>query len=217
MALVVSANAELETVKLEHPTGSSAEVSLFGAHVLSFRAATAPKHDIMFMSNKNNYDSKRTIRGGIPILFPNVSNHGGTDDGFASKSIWTLDHTEMPTDNESPCVATFVLKSSDATRKLWPHDFILTYEVILAANQLETALYVEVMSSEMVNFQVLFHNYLSVDDVHNNGVQVRELEGIQYNDRIKKTTLQYINHTSTCHTQARHNCRHCDIALLISY
>lgn len=68
------ANAELETVKLTHPTGSSAEVFLFGAHVKSFRAVFDPDLDVLFMSNQSHLDGVNPIRGGIPVVFPNFGS-----------------------------------------------------------------------------------------------------------------------------------------------
>ncbi|KAE8955127.1 hypothetical protein PR003_g33202, partial [Phytophthora rubi] len=50
LAALGVANAELETVKLTHPYGSSAEVYHFGAHVKSFHPAMDPKLDVLFMS-----------------------------------------------------------------------------------------------------------------------------------------------------------------------
>lgn len=41
----------LETVALTHPSNSSAQITLFGAHVISFRTTYDPLRDVLFMSN----------------------------------------------------------------------------------------------------------------------------------------------------------------------
>ncbi|GMF32114.1 unnamed protein product [Phytophthora lilii] len=159
------ANAELETVKLTHPYGSSAEVFLFGAHVKSFRAAMDPNLDILFMSNESYLDGVNPIRGGIPVVFPNFgSAKRFPSHGFARITNWTLASHEDSTDKTKPSVATFTMAASDSTRKMWPVEFELEYEVKLYANQLETALHVHNTFTEDIGFHALLHNYLWVDD-----------------------------------------------------
>ncbi|OWZ01255.1 Aldose 1-epimerase [Phytophthora megakarya] len=197
-ALVASANAELETVKLSHPYGSSAEVFLFGAHVKSFKPAMDPKLDILFMSNESFMDGVQPIRGGIPVVFPNFgSAKGFPSHGFARITNWTLASQEEAADKNSPSVATFTMASSDETRKMWPVDFELEYEVKLFANQLETALHVHNTHNESIEFHALLHNYLWVDDARNKGVQVHGLKGVDYFDKVAKVntteTREYID------------------------
>ncbi|KAE9057728.1 hypothetical protein PF005_g31958 [Phytophthora fragariae] len=76
--------AELPTAKLSHPSGSNAEVFLFGAHVKSFRAAQDPTRDVIFMSEHSYLDGVNPIMGGIPIVFPNFGSAKGLPGhGFA--------------------------------------------------------------------------------------------------------------------------------------
>ncbi|KAG6965181.1 hypothetical protein JG688_00007350 [Phytophthora aleatoria] len=76
LASLTSANGELETVKLSHPHGSSAEVFLFGAHD-------------SFMDGVN------PIRGGIPVVFPNFGgapgNKEATDKNRPSVAKFTME------------------------------------------------------------------------------------------------------------------------------
>ncbi|EEY63075.1 aldose 1-epimerase, putative [Phytophthora infestans T30-4] len=196
--LLASANAELETVKLSHPHGSSAEVFLFGAHVKSFRAAMDPKLDILFMSKESHLDGVNPIRGGIPLVFPNFgSAKGFPSHGFARITNWTLASHEEAADKNSASVATFTMASSESTRKMWPVDFELEYEVKLYANQLETALHVHNKHTDQIDFHALLHNYLWVDDARNKGVQVHGLKGVDYFDKVAKVnateTREYID------------------------
>ncbi|KAG6951840.1 hypothetical protein JG688_00013563 [Phytophthora aleatoria] len=168
-------NAELETAKLTHPTGSSAEVFLFGAHVKSFRTVLDPDLDILFMSNQSHMDGVNPIRGGIPLCSPTSA--------------------VQPTaaDETKPSVAKFAMKASDSTLKMWPVDFELEYEVKLYSAQLETALHVRNTFTKPIDFHALLHNYIYAHDVRENGVWISELKGIEYYDKVSKT-----NKTETC-------------------
>ncbi|KAL4110145.1 hypothetical protein PRIC1_001838 [Phytophthora ramorum] len=193
LAALGSANAELETVKLSHPYGSSAEVFLFGAHVKSFRAAMDPNLDVLFMSNDSYLDGVNPIRGGIPVVFPNFGGAPGfPNHGFARITNWTLAGVEEAADKNSPSVATFTMAASNSTRKMWPVEFELEYEVKLYANQLETALHVHNTFTEQIEFHTLLHNYLWVDDSQNEGVVVSGLKGVDYFDQVAK-----VNKTET--------------------
>ncbi|KAG6615985.1 Aldose 1-epimerase [Phytophthora cinnamomi] len=187
LAALSAANAELETVKLTHPTGASAEVFLFGAHVKSFRSVFDPNLDILFMSNRSHFDGVNPIRGGIPVVFPNFGSATGfPSHGFARITNWTLASVEQAADETRPSVATFKMASSDATRKMWPVDFELQYEVKLYSAQLETALHVHNTFTKEIDFHALLHNYIGVNDVRDNGVMVTGLNGVNYYDKVAK-------------------------------
>ncbi|EEY63379.1 aldose 1-epimerase, putative [Phytophthora infestans T30-4] len=181
-------NAELETVKLTHPTGSSAEVFLFGAHVKSFRSTLGPDLDILFMSNQSHLDGVNPIRGGIPVVFPNFGSATGFPSrGFARITNWTLSGVEIAADQTKPSVARFAMKANDATRKMWPVDFELEYEVKLYSAQLETALHVHNTFTQPIDFHALLHNYIYFHDVRDNSVYIAELKGLEYFDKVSKT------------------------------
>ncbi|KAF4315273.1 hypothetical protein JM18_009420 [Phytophthora kernoviae] len=183
----IIANAELETVKLTHPSGSNAEVFLFGAHVKSFRTAEDPSRDVIFLSNHSYLDGVNPIMGGIPIVFPNFgSAKGFPGHGFARITNWTLAGITKATDTAGATVATFTMAASDSTRKMWPVEFELEYEVKLFSNTLETALHVHNTFTSAIDFHALLHNYLWVDDIRKQGVNVTGLVGLEYFDKVAK-------------------------------
>ncbi|EGZ14984.1 hypothetical protein PHYSODRAFT_333263 [Phytophthora sojae] len=187
LATLSGADAELETVKLNHPTGSSAEVFLFGAHVKSFRSVFDPNMDILFMSNRSHLDGVNPIRGGIPVVFPNFGSATGLPShGFARITNWTLASVVQATDETKPSVAKFKMAASEATRKMWPVDFELQYEVKLWSAQLETTLNVHNTFTKDIDFHALLHNYIAVNDVRDNGVVVNDLNGVNYYDKVAK-------------------------------
>lgn len=127
---------------------------------------------------------------GIPLVFPNFgSAEGLPSHGFARTTNWTLAFHEDAVDEKTSSVANFTMASSDATRKIWPFDFELTYVVQLYANQLETALYVHNTDKNPINFHMLLHNYLHVDDARNKGVQVYGLQNVDYYDKVAKANV----------------------------
>ncbi|OWZ09615.1 Aldose 1-epimerase [Phytophthora megakarya] len=183
--LVASASAELPTTKLTHPSGSNAEVFLFGAHVKSFRTAQSPTRDVIFMSNHSYLDGVKPLMGGIPVVFPNFGSATGLPGhGFARVTNWTLTGVEEAADAAGSTVATFTMAASDATRKMWPVDFELEYKVSLSANQLETALVVHNTFTKEIDFHALLHNYIYVDDVRNGNTKVAGLADLEYFDKV---------------------------------
>ncbi|RLN72287.1 hypothetical protein BBJ28_00010290 [Nothophytophthora sp. Chile5] len=186
-SLDVAVNAELETVKLAHPSGSSAEVFLFGAHVKSFHTAQDPARDVLFMSNESYLDGVNPIRGGIPVAFPVFGSATGfPSHGFARVTTWNLTQVTQAEAEDSPTVATFTMEASNITREMWPVEFELVYEVKLFTNTLETALHVHNTFTSDISFHALLHNYLWVDDARDQGVTVEGLQGLQYYDKVAK-------------------------------
>jgi hypothetical protein len=59
---------DLEMVTLQHPSGASAIVYLWGATLTSYRTATGVEN--IFVSPGALFDGKKAIRGGVPVVFP---------------------------------------------------------------------------------------------------------------------------------------------------
>ena len=88
-------------------------------------------------------DGVKPIRGGIPVVLPNFGSAVGFDapgHGVARISMWTVVSVEVATDIRKESVVTFRLEANDVTRKMWPFDFVLEYEVKLWTTWLETML-----------------------------------------------------------------------------
>ncbi|KAF1776574.1 Glycoside hydrolase-type carbohydrate-binding, subgroup [Phytophthora cactorum] len=159
--------AKKSVIELRHPSGSRAEVHLYGATVTSFYAAQEPERNVLFLSSKALLDGR----------FP---NHG-----FARVNNWKLIQLDQTVgDDNSPTVATFALDVSQEMRAMYPHDFGLVYEVKLFANALATAIHIQNKSEGDMAFQALLHTYLSVDDVRDGGVVVEGLKGLTYHDKV---------------------------------
>lgn len=176
--------SENKTIQLHHPSGSRAEVYLYGATVTAFYAAQDPTRNVLFVSERAALDGSKPIRGGIPLVFPVFGSAPGfPNHGFVRTTDWKLSQLDQTVgDDSSPTIATFSLGASEATKAIYPHDFALVYEVKLFANALVTALHVHNTSGEEIAFQALLHTYLSADSVH--GVTVQGLHGLKYHDKV---------------------------------
>jgi glucose-6-phosphate 1-epimerase len=183
------AMSDERVINLKHPSGSRADVHLYGATVTSFFTASEPSRNVLFVSDKAVLDGTKPIRGGIPLVFPVFGSAAGfPNHGFARITNWSLTLLEQTVgDASTPTVATFQLDVSDASKAMYPHDFTLRYEVKLFAEALTTALHVANNSDGEISFQALLHTYLTVDDVRDNGCVVEGLTGLTYHDKVTGT------------------------------
>ncbi|ETN02180.1 hypothetical protein PPTG_16811 [Phytophthora nicotianae INRA-310] len=178
--------AKKSVIELRHPSGSRAEVYLYGATVTSFYAAQEPERNVLFLSSKALLDGSKPIRGGIPLVFPVFgAAEGFPNHGFTRVNNWKLSQLDQTVgDDNSPTVATFALDISPEMKAMYPHDFGLVYEVKLFANALATAIHIQNKSEGEIAFQALLHTYLSADNVRDGGVVVEGLKGLMYHDKV---------------------------------
>ena len=133
---VLPGKNNMPRVTLAHRSGASAEIYLHGAHVTSWRNAAS--EELFFLSRESVWAADKPIRGGIPICFPQFSNHGPLPlHGFARINEWVLTQTERLGSGE--VVAALQLSDSDATLALWPHQFTIELRATLAEAALTLA------------------------------------------------------------------------------
>jgi len=159
----------LDKITLKHPSGASAEVHLFGAHVTSFKDQTG--QELLYLSKKSLFKLGSPIRGGIPILFPQFSDAGPLQKhGWARTSFWTVRRQ-----GESEVV--LELKSSATSLEDWPYEYELVLEIKIEYNDdLDDDVFkknVAVLKMELditspdkaFYFTGGFHPYISTEDV----------------------------------------------------
>jgi glucose-6-phosphate 1-epimerase len=174
----VSARADpayggIGTVALADAGGARAEVALHGAHVLSWRADDGRER--LFLSARSAYRADAAIRGGVPVIFPQFSDHGPLPrHGFARTAPWTLAEAEGGR-------AVLRLADAPATRAVWPHAFVAELTVVVAGATLEVALSVRNAGDAPLRFTGALHTYLRVDDVAR--ARLRGLRGTRYRDQ----------------------------------
>ncbi|MGY6040645.1 D-hexose-6-phosphate mutarotase [Aeromonas sp. AE23HZ002T15] len=139
-----------------------AEISLFGAHVLSYQRHGEP--DSLWLSDKAVLDGSKPIRGGIPLCWPWFGpsparvGQGKPAHGFARTTLWMLDGVS---DHEDGTLVHLSLRDSEATRALWPHAFELELDV-LVGKELSLVLTTRNTGSSPIVYNAALHTYLQI-------------------------------------------------------
>ncbi|WVR03520.1 hypothetical protein IAU60_000512 [Kwoniella sp. DSM 27419] len=172
-----------KTVTLNHDSGASVEIQLFGAHITSWKQGGKER---MFVSSKTSFDSGKPIRGGIPIVFPifgppptsppeyaALSQHG-----FARTQNWTLESTVM----DRPEGVSVRLRAPGPPSD-FEHKYKLSYVVTLTENQLSTDVHIVNEDDKDFIFQTLLHTYLAVPD--SSKIKISGIDkGTTYKDKV---------------------------------
>jgi len=154
---------------LTHENGSQCTVYLQGAHVTSYRGEDHVER--LFTSSQSNFAQGKAIRGGIPLCFPQFSSRGPLPPhGFFRTAEWQVQSTVT---DGSHCSVTLRLESSEATKRLWPHDFTAQCSVRLSS----VALTVEVSiynpsERESMSLTGALHSYLRVGAIERTAVHI---------------------------------------------
>jgi glucose-6-phosphate 1-epimerase len=160
---------------------AEAHVYLHGAHVTHYRPAG--QSPVLFTSEQSKYAHDKAIRGGVPVIFPWFGANAAQPDlpmhGFARTRHWDVEGVEKWPDDTVEVILRLV--SDDATRALWPHDFVLRHRIFIG-RQLEMALEVENWSEGPFTFEEALHTYVAVRDVRQ--ARVSGLAGIEYLDKV---------------------------------
>ena len=165
---------DLELIVVDHPQ-VKASVALQGAHLLSWKPAG--EEEVLWLSGNTPFKNGVALRGGVPICWPwfgPSAQQGLPSHGFARNLPWALKgHDE----DDNGVVLTFALKSSDATRQYWPHEFTL-----LARFKLGKTCEIELEAHGEFETTSALHTYFNVGDIA--AVMVSGL-GDRYIDKVK--------------------------------
>ncbi|CUA77431.1 Putative glucose-6-phosphate 1-epimerase [Rhizoctonia solani] len=175
-------------VTLSTVAGSSVEILLYGATVLSWKASPTaePARERLFVSKKAILDGSKPVRGGIPIAFPffgppsKPEHQKMGQHGFARSTLWKWDSVVM--DNETGVAVRLVLEPTPEIKEVFPNPFHLAYVVTLTPHQLSTDLHVTNTGNEPLTYQALLHTYFEADAAT---CTVSPLKGLTYIDKTK--------------------------------
>ena len=165
MSVIHSAKlGSLPTVHLQHPDGSRAVLTLFGAHLVSWKTPDGAEQ--LFCSERSALDGSRPIRGGVPVIFPQFNERGPIlRHGFARVSNWSVaDSGEA----DGAAYVVLELAPSDlapARAAEWPHPFSLRLRVAIGGEQLAMTLEVLNTGTAAFDFSAALHTYHQVHDV----------------------------------------------------
>lgn len=182
--IAIGANGH-EKVILRDIRGFSAEVYLYGAQVTSWK--NEYREELLFVSNKAIFKPPKAIRGGIPICFPQFSNHGSLEaHGFARNRFWSIDYNPppFPTNPPNKAYIDLILKPSEDDLKIWPHSFEFRQRVTLGpGGDLMLISRIRNTDTKPFTFTIAYHTYFSVSDVSE--VRVEGLETLDYLDNLQ--------------------------------
>jgi glucose-6-phosphate 1-epimerase len=180
VAQVVAGKGGFPVVRITS-LAASAEVSLYGAQVLSWRPAAA--EEVIFISDQSRWESGHAIRGGIPVCFPwfrdKADNPKAPKHGFVRTREWRLD--SLRTDEDGSVTLVCLTSSDDSTRAWWPHDFLLAYRMRISST-LRLELSVVNRDAKPLRFEEALHTYFRVGQVKD--VRVRGLDAVAYLDNM---------------------------------
>jgi len=162
----------LPIVLLSAPDGACAELTLHGAHVISWVPVAGGEQ--VFLSLKSEYRPGIAIRGGVPVIFPQFAGRGPLPKhGFARTLPWQL----LSADGG---LAVLTLQDGPATQAVWPYPFRAEYRVEVGGQALALTLRVVNPGTEAFSFTAALHTYLRVEDVRLAAVE--GLQGLRYAD-----------------------------------
>lgn len=178
---IVPGKNGMPTVLLSHPSGSSADIYLNGAHVTSWIPAGGK--EVLFMGKTATFAPGDPIRGGIPVVWPQFANLGGLPQhGFARKSEWQL--VETPDgDSEEQSSVKLQLTDDHRTRELWPYHFRTELKVSIDEKTLTVELSAFNTGDELFNFTAALHTYIAVADIRETAI--RGFTGKWYLDKTQ--------------------------------
>ena len=153
---------------------------LDGAQVASWIPAGSTE-DRLFVSARALYGEGQSIRGGIPICFPQFGATGPLKQhGFARNVRWLFDSESQDANGAR---ARFTLTDSDVTRAMWPYAFTAALDVAVAGASLTVALTVTNTGSVPFAFTAALHPYFRVENAF--ACAVRGLGGTRYRDALR--------------------------------
>jgi glucose-6-phosphate 1-epimerase len=177
VAQITAGNGRLLRVSLSTPAATG-EIYLHGAQLTSWRPAGG--EEVIFLSDRSQFEPGKAIRGGIPVCFPwfrnKVDDPKAPSHGFVRTKDWQLDSVEMRGDGVMVSLST---SSDEGTRAWWPHDFHLLHRVILGVG-LTQELVVSNTGTTPLRFEEALHTYYRVGGAE--AIRISGLDGVAYLD-----------------------------------
>lgn len=181
----------MERLDLRGVDGAEAQLSLHGAHVLGWVPEPGGP-DRLYLSGRSAFGPDASIRGGIPVIFPQFATEGPLPrHGFARSRGWTLVEQQASR-------AVLRLVDDAATRTIWPHGFVAELEVSLMPRALRVGLQIHNRGADALQFTAALHTYFRVDDIA--AVGIEGLQGLRYRDSVRARE-EAVQHTPLLHIE----------------
>jgi glucose-6-phosphate 1-epimerase len=179
---------QLPALRLRAPDGAEATITLYGAHLVSWKAMTTagtPPQERLFLSSLSALDGRKAIRGGVPVIFPQFAERGsGMRHGFARVSAWrVVDQGEA----DGAAFAVLALGQADLAQQVaaaWPYAFELQLRVAVRGAQLDMTLDVRNTGTQAFPFAAALHTYHLVEDVEAVRIDGVQAETLAITDKL---------------------------------
>ncbi|GAA0857499.1 D-hexose-6-phosphate mutarotase [Aliiglaciecola litoralis] len=202
MSIIQRGDVDVLCIDNEH---ASAQIALFGAHILSY----IPKSDNrerLWLSDNAIFDNKTPIRGGVPVCWPWFSDaHNQQRDdlpshGFVRTQVWHLVEFQ---ESEKGLRLHFSPQSCQGPG--WPHltQCVLTVDV---GKSLRISLHTTNLDTASLPLNCALHTYFKVNDIAT--TQLLGVSGV-YRDKtqnwqelVTPTPYQFTQETDRIHLSA---------------
>ena len=169
----------LPAIRLSAPDGSTATITLHGAHVVSWKTPQGVEQ--LYLSPNTRFEPGRAMRGGVPVVFPQFNTRGVLPrHGFARTCRWAVVEEADADASTATCSVTLALQSHKVIKSLWPYAFACELTVALQDSSLVMTLTVRNLDQESLSFQAALHTYLAIGSI--DGVQLGGLDGYTFED-----------------------------------
>lgn len=154
---------QIEVIHIENEY-ANANISLFGAHVMSF-IPKSDNRDRLWMSSEAIYDGKAPLRGGIPICWPWFSDRypeANADlpaHGYVRDQNWTLVSTEDTFEG-----TLLVLHPGHSVGPGFPYKTALQV-TILVGQSLKISVVTTNLENKDIRLTGALHTYFAVSDI----------------------------------------------------
>ncbi|WP_297443275.1 D-hexose-6-phosphate mutarotase [Sulfurimonas sp.] len=163
-----------------------AKIALQGAHIFEYKRSNG--EDILWLSDKSDFEEGKAIRGGVPICWPRFGSFDSAlpPHGFARTMLFTfLGAKEI---DEGRTVVSFKLQDNPQSREIWEYKFELEVNFIIG-DTLEIELKTTNKDDKEFMITQALHSYFNVSEINN--VKILGLEDKPYLDTLtNKEELQ---------------------------
>ncbi|WP_087016505.1 D-hexose-6-phosphate mutarotase [Thaumasiovibrio subtropicus] len=188
----------IPVISVRHPLAEAA-ISLHGGHLIGYKPTG--NDDIIWLSEKAEFNTAKAIRGGIPVCWPWFGKVANPSHGFARTSLWTLDeHRE----NDEGVIVSLTLQDSEASRDIWPNKFKnqLLFKI---GKTLSVELITTNTDDKSWDYSGALHSYFQVDAIQNTaitGMGPSYIDSLQNGDTFEGgETLRFDSETDRVYTQ----------------
>jgi len=173
---VVNGAAGLPKVVMSAADGARAEIYLYGAHITSWVPAGGEEQ--LYLSPQADYRPGASIRGGVPVVFPQFSGMGPLPKhGFLRTLQWEYVGVR---ETGNGITTDFMIVENEHTLALWPHRFRDRLAVTAGGPQLAVGLTIENTDDRPFEFTAALHTYFAVRDLA--AIAVEGLGGLPFRD-----------------------------------